>query len=41
MINNIAHKYVQDNPNSYKEAMAWPESTQWKQAIKGEYGMAS
>jgi len=26
-----------DNPNSYKEAVARPESNEWKQAIKDEY----
>ena len=27
----------QDNPNSYKEAIAQHESNQWKKAIKEEY----
>jgi len=36
-INNILINMFQDNPNSYKEAMARPESNEWKQAIKDEY----
>jgi len=36
-INNILVNMFQDNPNSYKEAMARPESNEWKQAIKEEY----
>ena len=36
-INNILVNMFQDNPNSYKEAMARPESNEWKQAIKDEY----
>ena len=36
-ISNILVNMFQDNPNSYKEAMAWPESNEWKQAIKDEY----
>ena len=36
-INSILVNMFQDNPNSYKEAMARPKSNEWKQAIKEEY----